>query len=128
MFVVDGVKFCVVNHCFDIMILYHGHAVRFEKFCYARYDTMQVRDMRDHIMRVDDISQLSFRCKLLCERDIEEFGDSVNTARDGDFRDIASGLYPKHLDSSRFIILEQISVVACDFNHTALAGQMRASN
>src|ERR1700683_645555 len=84
--------------------------------------------MRQDVVKDDKISLLIRGEQLCSESTLKKFRNRWNPFRDCNFRHVLCGLNSKNWYAMTFKILQQIAVVAANFNYEVLRSQTQALN
>ena len=129
MLVVDGVELDPLNHLLHVWDFDHRDAVGLQQDLNAFHEPVQVGDVRQHVVGDDHVCCLAAIQQLASERRPEELAQRPNTSlllRHP--RDVLRRLYTEHRDPRPHEVLEQIPVVAGQFDDQTLRSQCALPN
>src|SRR5207245_10649074 len=123
MCVIKGVELQRLHHGFDVRDLDDGHAAGLQHSCDGGDETVEVADMREHVVGVNDVRQRAFAMQLIGNLGAEEPGEGVDSALACRLRDVGGGLDPQHRYSGVAVELRQVAVVACQLDDQAVGSE-----
>lgn len=122
---IDRVEFDVVDQIFQIRSFNDNDAVRFQQGGKPGDDTVQIGDVSQHVVRMNDIGPVPGSDKVFGDLAPEEFADGPDpTLGLGDPGDVLCGFNAQDRDSRFVIPLQEIPVVAGDFDGQTLGTEL----
>ena len=128
MLVVDRVELDAVDHVAQVRHFNHGDAAVDEQFTDAGDDSVHVGHVRKDVVCVDDIGVTDLMNQVAREPGPEEFRHGPNAARLGERSDGARRLDAEDGYALAHVMLQEIAVVAGDFDHETVGGQRLLRN
>src|SRR3989442_14317853 len=92
MLVIDRIELGVIDHVADIRHFDDDDTVILQQQAKTAHDAVEVRDVRQHVIRMNDVGALVLFRELLRELRAEEFANRRYAASYGYTRDIAGRL------------------------------------
>ena len=123
---IDRVELDVVDQLADVGHLDDGDAVRLEQRRDAGDEVVRVRDVRQHVVGVDDVGPAAARHELLGQAAAEEVLDRLHAPRAGRGRGPGVGSMPSTGTPAAGVVLQQVAVVARELDDEARRGRARA--
>ena len=127
MLVIHGIELVVGQQLQQVRELEGRHTSRLEQQCEAGDEIIDVRHMRQHVVRSHQIDLPAFSDQLGRHLPTEESFDDINTLGAGSGRRACGRLHPKTGYVSLLNVLQQVAVVGCDFCHQAVTIQAEAA-
>src|SRR5439155_21780640 len=125
MFVVYGIEFAALEHLSHIGHFDDRHTISSEQHRDATHKTVQVRNVRKHVVGVDHIGAIALFREFLSQRLSEKLADSRNPSLLPGYRgDVVRRLNAQNRNSNRLIVLEQVTIVARDLHDELRSVQM----
>src|SRR5690349_20121726 len=115
MFVIDRVELPLLNQAQQMWNLDREDSLGGQQTFQAGDEVIQVGNVGKHVVRGDEIGA-SFGCELFSERTSEELHHGSNTGRLCDRCDVLRRLDAEDGNPTRNEVLEEIAVVARDFD------------
>src|SRR5215467_6308009 len=97
------------------------HTVRFEQNRESGDEIIDIRNVSEHVISNDQICFISFVAQSLSSGTAEKGNIGGDSRRARRLRNIHSWLDTEHRHIHVNEVLQQIAVIACDFDHEALA-------
>ena len=116
MLVIDRVELAAIDHLLDVRDLEHGDAVILEEQPNPAHEAVDVGHVRQHVVAEDHVCAGPLGDQAARQPLSEELRDRGDPALPGYLRDIDSGLDSEHRDPRLAKELEQITIVAGDFD------------
>ena len=123
--VIDRVELDVIDQLLEVRSFDDDDAVRFQNRLETRDDSVQIGDVGENVVGVNDICPFTVSRELLGEITAEEFADRADPffgLRHA--RDVASRFDTENGDARLLVPLEQVAIVAGDFDDEAACVQV----
>ena len=124
---IDGVELVLRHQPFKMRKLQRDDAFRLQQDLHAGDEIVQVRHLGEHIVAHDQVGLLALRHEAARQLDAEELGDAGNALGDRDLGDIGGRLDAEHRHAERQEMLQQIAVIAGEFDGQAAPRRGRAA-
>ena len=99
----------------------------FSSIPHAGDEVVQVGDLRQHVVADDEVCLRPSAASCSRQVDAKEIDPRRHAFLDGDLRDIRRRLDPEHRDAERQEVLQQIAVIAGEFDGKAVAARALAA-
>jgi hypothetical protein len=105
-----------------------NHAVGRQENLHPPDEVVKVGNLSQDVVAQQQIRRLSRVCEFASRFDAEELDERGHAFFDGDFGDVSRGFDAQGGNLARNEMLEQIAVVAGDFDHVTLAMELKTLN
>ena len=111
MLVVDRVELELLDQSDEMRHLDRRHPVRCEHDLDARDEVVQLRNLREHVVRDDEVGAATFRHERGGELRVEEVDDRLDACWRGRIGDVRGGIDAERGNAPRDEVLKQVAVV-----------------
>ena len=118
--VIDGVERAQFDQSQHVLEFDRQHSTWFQECLHTGDEVMQVRDVRQDIVRDDEVGGMTLFDQSTSCVQTEEFALCRHAILSRDLDDICRGVDPTHRDTAFDEMFQQVAVVACDLDHLAI--------
>src|SRR5262245_13699705 len=121
---VDGVELAAIDHVLDVRHFDDHYSVIFDKGREPTHYPVKIRDVREHVVGVNDVSLHALPAKVQGEVFVEEVGQRRNAAlAASNLGDVDRRLDAENGNSRLLVVLKQVAVVTGDLDDETVGTQ-----
>src|SRR5262245_50634039 len=122
---VNRIELAPVDHVLDVRRFDDDDALVLEERCQPTQNTVEIGDVREHVVSVDDIGPVVVPAEARGKLFAEELGQRWNAPLAlGYFGNVGCWLDAQHRHSRSLVVLQKITVVAGDFYDETLVAEL----
>src|SRR6185503_19577976 len=125
-FMIDGVELVICHDPHEVREFHRHDALWFEQYLEALHEIIEIGHMRQYVIADDEVRLPPLGRQLPCCLCTEKFYQGGNAVFDGDLGYVFCRLDAHHRNSSGHEILQQISIIARNFDDITLTAQLEA--